>query len=706
MKALAMALASTWSVSECVAQLLDTDSELPAIGRSLFDQLTGNANGYNIPYPYEKLVAQLRAQAGCASNECTQQVLIPLGRSLQRPAAIGEYFSFPRVVTAFTAEATSTAQSNSPTATLLLRDRLFLGYQENSDTIEVISYNDAAGRFEFQLVTNYHAGGSPRVNYATRAICGSCHQGLSPIFSRPLWQETNADPVIAARLRAHAASVHGVKAQVAIDEPQNIDAATDRANRLARAQAVWQLGCGNDSVARRCRAALLKAALQYRLSGNHHYDEQALIAARNLIAQRWQTQWPSGLMLPDNNLANRVPDLRYLDGQPQRAIYIAPTFDALTPRAPAETWRAFGSDQLTAVIADLAGFFTQRDIQALDRALQYANDSLGQRIVLNCDQAISPQGTQQRIDFECRNKDGAYGSGRIYLAGQRRGSLDSLRLGSAANNGFDGTASLSIARRDHNSIVLRVEREGLSLRDNSGRALSRVELNLQPSTPQLAITLDDGFARVVADINELAADDKDDALAALPFRRAAILNGLNRRSLALRRSAMFASCCAATAPLPPATHDAPELPATADRLTRTLQTWCSSCHASGERFPPSFLSGTTEQVNAKLRQCAPRIFQRLTMWRLQPDERNKTTMPPAAALANLNDTHQLASYRRSFDALADDIAMFARVNNIDLPNTLRASDGDTYELLPRCEGDSSSITNTVSSFHRNEKPAP
>ena len=41
---------------------------------------------------------------------------------------------------------------------MFARDRLYLGYQENANLIEVISYNEAAARFEFQLVRDYRAG--------------------------------------------------------------------------------------------------------------------------------------------------------------------------------------------------------------------------------------------------------------------------------------------------------------------------------------------------------------------------------------------------------------------------------------------------------------------------------------------------------------------------------------------------------------------
>src|SRR5882757_4793271 len=128
-----LATSAVYSPRNCVAQIIDAGSDLPATGRSLFDRLTGNGHGtdhdtddgYDIPFPFEKLIAQLRTRAGCQPLACTRQVLIPLGRSLQRTAAIGEYFRYPRVVTAFDAEPQQGAL-NLP----LLRDRLYLGYQE------------------------------------------------------------------------------------------------------------------------------------------------------------------------------------------------------------------------------------------------------------------------------------------------------------------------------------------------------------------------------------------------------------------------------------------------------------------------------------------------------------------------------------------------------------------------------------------------
>ena len=74
-----------------------------------------------------------------------------MGRSLQRNAASPDFFKFPRAVVV--AEATPVSIPGKPL--IVLKDRLFLGYQPQAEAIEVISYNEMAGRFEFQVVENY-----------------------------------------------------------------------------------------------------------------------------------------------------------------------------------------------------------------------------------------------------------------------------------------------------------------------------------------------------------------------------------------------------------------------------------------------------------------------------------------------------------------------------------------------------------------------
>ena len=59
-----------------------------------------------------------------------------------------------------------------------------MGFVEAADEIEVISYNEAAGRFEYQLVQNYCEGCVPRVVYARRAICLDLPPRRHPYFFR------------------------------------------------------------------------------------------------------------------------------------------------------------------------------------------------------------------------------------------------------------------------------------------------------------------------------------------------------------------------------------------------------------------------------------------------------------------------------------------------------------------------------------------
>ena len=91
---------------------------------------------------------------------------------------------------------------------------------------------------------------------------------MAPLFSRPLWEETNANERVAARLARERREFHGVTVRRGIDLPDAIDAATDRANWLGVWQRLWSEGCGaDDADGARCRAAAFTLALQYRLTG-------------------------------------------------------------------------------------------------------------------------------------------------------------------------------------------------------------------------------------------------------------------------------------------------------------------------------------------------------------------------------------------------------------------------------------------------------
>jgi len=227
--------------------------DLPPEGtRSLFDHIIAQNGG--LPYPYEKLIQLVKSLS--PENEPIN-LLIPNGRSLLKGQADNAH---PRIV--------STADSDSPNSEssigLAMRGRLFLGFVENASEIEVLSYNEAAGRFEFQLVQNYCANCTPRIVYARRAICTTCHQGATPIFSQRPWNETNGQPETSRAIidaRKDKNPYHEIEIFKPLSQSERYDQLTDVGNFFIGTQRLWLDGCsekGND-----CRRELLSLAFLY-----------------------------------------------------------------------------------------------------------------------------------------------------------------------------------------------------------------------------------------------------------------------------------------------------------------------------------------------------------------------------------------------------------------------------------------------------------
>ncbi|HJV25256.1 MAG TPA: hypothetical protein VJ673_06200 [Aromatoleum sp.] len=347
--------------------------DLPQEGASLFDQRVAALGGpAAIPFPFENLLRRLEGTARCPDlpdGRCIVRVLIPIGRSLQRLAAAPEFFRRPRIVAAMAGDPGMAPDEEGP----LQRDRLYLGYVEGSDVIEVISYNESAARFEFQLVHDYRPGNTPRLTYASRAVCLSCHQNHAPIFSRPLWQETNANPAVAARLLAFGESVEGVPVRRGIDLPAAIDAAVARANRFALWQTLWRDGCGSDARGVRCRAALFEAALRYRATGRHEQTERLRDAIVPAFAAAWRAHWPRGLALPDPNIPNRDPLPGDVIAISAALANIPARFEPLAPRGPLEVWTEPDTLRINETIAGLADFLDDGDLAQIKAALAHRN---------------------------------------------------------------------------------------------------------------------------------------------------------------------------------------------------------------------------------------------------------------------------------------------------------------------------------------------
>lgn len=273
----------------------------PAGTRSLFDHHLAQAGG--LPYPFAALLESFNRNDRWDDGYVS--LLIPQGRSLSKGQTD---FRQPRVLAA--------ARTNAPYSTDQLAPiyagRLFLGFTEAAQEIEVIAYNEAAGRFEFQLVQNYCAGCTPRVVYARRAVCLACHQSGAPIFSVRPWAETNASMPVARKIaqargvdwsKASATRYHGAALSTQILMPETFDELVRAGSELIQAQRLWIDGCGENGL--HCRRRLLAQTLFLLLRpGEFDPASSANTALRQAQAQHWPD---NGIALPNDSLPSREP---------------------------------------------------------------------------------------------------------------------------------------------------------------------------------------------------------------------------------------------------------------------------------------------------------------------------------------------------------------------------------------------------------------
>jgi hypothetical protein len=588
-------------------------ADAPSVGTSLFDAVTTKEGRQAIPFPFEKLISGLEAAAGCERRPaCTRAILLPLGRSLQRVAASPDFFAHPRVVAAVVDDGKGR----------LLRDRLYLGYQDKAGVIEVISYNETLGRFEFQVVRNYQAGQVPQVSYARRAVCVSCHQNHGPMFSRQVWLETNANPQIAARLEARGATFHGVAARGTLDTANAIDDATDRSNRLALVQKLWRQGCGEGVEGERCRRAAFIAALQFVLTGGRAYS--ADVSFQRDVIDRLQAnaqlQWPAGIAIPDADLVNRDPLAVPSNSDPLVLVHVPARFDPLTPRVPAEIVAPYGKVLADELVRGVASFASSAQRDDLDRAIRQRGRGAAVRdIEVPCE--IDAVG--DRIAFGCGTpSDLEVVSSSFQLKGtltRADGLLDAI----AVDRGpvVRHLQLRSVARTSgatHRSLSVEVHDQGRTARLPDGNAISSIVLKWSVADTQrveakatLRVRQDFAVASALVHIGSE------------PVRTATIddftskVRGEARRDTAQPITITAKRLDDDTAVAKPAAVFEPE---------------CGNCHHTDEITPPNFLTGDARRVTDALNSCAPRILVRLAMQDVPAVERDKSPMPPEPVL--------------------------------------------------------------------------
>lgn len=543
----------------------DPGPDQPPAGRSLFDSLFAKTvNGkvvHDIPFPFEKLTARIESSFPNAGNPLLRKVLIPIGRSLQRFANKPDYFGSPRVVVAADAEpAVSTGESQ-----LRVKDRLFLGYQAKAAVIEIISYNEQAGRFEFQVISDYREGAQPQVAYAQRQVCVKCHQGHGPIFSRPLWDETTANRKVRSRLTAHGSQFFGVRCNQGVDIPQLIDDATDRANLFSAYQLLWRQGCGESA---QCRADALVAALQYRLSGFQHASgPQALEKKRfsDSLAQSWKQKWPKGLKIPNPDIPNRDPletarriseraenpEVFRTAGTAEFAELIDASFDNVVleprnPRQPLKVWRLedAGPEFYDKLVAGFASFFARADIRVIDERLTSTASCEPEEFEASCTAAVTREGRGSVVRFECAGENlelaawtrsanssaaGKFRDGEITRLGIRgRAPLTYLRIGTAKRESAGGDECYSMSPMERST--------GLHARLAAGERVSEVNLCWKAaryrSDEKFAVTVRATVCNDFASIRQAVAAmvrDGSDSLSSKPLRPGALMTELRDR---------------------------------------------------------------------------------------------------------------------------------------------------------------------------------
>jgi len=259
-----------------------------AIAGTAFDRLYPANNGaLSLPYPFARLIEDLKVRTGAE----IQLGFVPLGRSLQRYAADPDFFASPRIILAVIGNG---APGHG------LRDRLFMGYQPAARAIEIISFDEAEGRFRFAQVDDYGPQGRPALAELNEDVCAACHQARGPIFSAPPWDETNANPRVVAALPK---AFEGLAIHQDFDGLDQFARSVMRANRL-----------------------LVATQLKHALAGQ---DADSLAKA-----------FPQGLAVTEPKIPNRDPLALIASGVPaDKTLETRGVFAPETPRQPILLWK-------------------------------------------------------------------------------------------------------------------------------------------------------------------------------------------------------------------------------------------------------------------------------------------------------------------------------------------------------------------------------
>jgi len=222
---------------------------------SLIEEILSLSPQKKIPYPFENLIAHIEKTSGSPAVG----LIVPFGRSLQKFAGRENYFKFPRVIVGFDKSFHEPYSKIFPDT----NGKLFLGYVEPSNQVEIISYNTSSGENDFFAIEKYAKGQSPELVKLENFRCNSCHVRNLGVFSPEPWSEFNGNPMISEMIKKYHGDRHlGIR----VAQGQGVTGGAESAHFegiVAKSfltnyvQKIWRELCEHLEDPNQCRAGLI-----------------------------------------------------------------------------------------------------------------------------------------------------------------------------------------------------------------------------------------------------------------------------------------------------------------------------------------------------------------------------------------------------------------------------------------------------------------
>ena len=391
--------------------------------------------------------------------------------------------------------------------------------------------------------------------------------------------------------------------------------------------------------------------IQYRLSvGGGFTRDSDLYAQAYLPLQRrnWSRYWPDGLLIPDPNLPNRSP---LMSASPS---LVPVALDPLRRRAPLSRWQATSARDIDRMVRGLARYLPDDQMRLLDRYLHDARESSPVReLAVVCDVIRRGlAGQAQRLQLKCSEASVETESlevraeVRLTPDGSATGHVRWLAIGDGSYTRLDMSGDAE-QRQERSELVLRFTGnfDERSVRAPDGNSILALSLEWQTGETRSAtrfqasgkLSIANDFQPLARTFERMAADvSSGSPLLAERFDASRLSHWL-----LAELGALSAPRCCEPRPAPSAKLDLVAGTAGAELAValehrgplRTFRHYCGACHSGDTANPPGFLRGSGESTVNQVRQCAERVYYRLSMWSRPHEAQSVPPMPPVQGLS-------------------------------------------------------------------------